>query len=97
MVLQSALTTKDGQEQVDEEVGAAATLKEDSERREHDGADDLDDVAERGVSWCYCGGGAIDASCPATGATEQCERMTYDPVKGIAAVVDVVVVLVWVL
>ena len=40
------LTTKDGQEQVDEEVSAAATLKEDSERREHDGADDLDDVAE---------------------------------------------------
>ena len=39
------LTTKDGQEQVDEEVGTAATLKEDSERREHDGADDLDDVA----------------------------------------------------
>lgn len=39
------LTTKDGQEDVDEEVGAAATLKEDTERREHDGADDLDDVA----------------------------------------------------
>jgi len=44
------LTTKDGQEQVDEEVSAAATLQEDSERREHDGADDLDDVAEWGVS-----------------------------------------------
>jgi galactokinase len=39
------LTTKDGQEQVDEEVSAATTLKEDTERREHDGADDLDDVA----------------------------------------------------
>ena len=50
MVLESVLTTKDGQEQVDEEVGAAATLKEDSERREHDGADDLDDVAGQGVS-----------------------------------------------
>lgn len=45
MVPESVLTTKDGQEQVDEEVGTAATLKEDSERREHDGADDLDDVA----------------------------------------------------
>ena len=42
--LESVLTTKDGQEQVDEEVGAAATLEEDSEGREHDGADDLDDV-----------------------------------------------------
>ena len=38
-------TTKDGQQDVDEEVSAAATLKEDTERREHDGADDLDDVA----------------------------------------------------
>lgn len=45
--LESVLTTKDGQEQVDEEVGAAATLKEDTERREHDSADDLDDVAEK--------------------------------------------------
>jgi hypothetical protein len=39
------LTTEDGQEQVDEEVGTAAALEEDSERRQHDGADDLDDVA----------------------------------------------------
>lgn len=47
------------------------------------------------VSWCYCGG-AIDASCPATGASKQCECKTYDPVKGIVAVVDVVVLLGWV-
>lgn len=46
MTMGRKLTTEDGQEQVDEEVGAAATLKEDTERREHDGADDLDDVAE---------------------------------------------------
>jgi hypothetical protein len=39
------LTTEDGQEDVDEEVGAAATLKEDSERGEEDGEDDLEDVA----------------------------------------------------
>ena len=39
------LTTKDGQEQVDEEVGAAATLEKDSEGREDDGEDDLDDIA----------------------------------------------------
>ena len=43
--LGNVLTTKDGQEQVDEEVSAAATLKEDTERREQDGEDDLDDVA----------------------------------------------------
>jgi hypothetical protein len=39
------LTTKDGQQQVDEEVGTAAALEEDSERRQHDGADDLNDIA----------------------------------------------------
>lgn len=39
--------TENGQEQVDEEVGAAATLEEDSERWEEDGEDDLDDVAVR--------------------------------------------------
>jgi hypothetical protein len=39
------LTTEDGQQQVDEEVGTAAALEEDSEGRQHDGADDLDDVA----------------------------------------------------
>lgn len=51
------LTTKDGQEQVDEEVGAAATLKEDTKRREHDGANDLDNVAAQGVSICCCRNG----------------------------------------
>lgn len=71
--MERVLTTKDGQEQVDEEVGAAATLKEDSERREHNGTDDLDDVAGWGVSLCY-GGGAIEASlagCGALGVTKQ--------------------------
>ena len=42
---QKRLTTEDGQQQVDEEVGTAAALEEDSERGQHDGADDLDDVA----------------------------------------------------
>jgi hypothetical protein len=36
---------KDGEQNVDEEVAAAATLKEDTERREDDGKDDLADVA----------------------------------------------------
>jgi hypothetical protein len=39
------LTTEACQEDVDEEVGAAATLEEDSDGREEDGEDDLDDVA----------------------------------------------------
>lgn len=37
--------TKDGQQDVDEEVGAAATLEEDTKRRQDDGKNDLDDVA----------------------------------------------------
>lgn len=36
--------TKNGQEDVDEEVGAATTLKEYTERWEENGDDDLDDV-----------------------------------------------------
>lgn len=42
--------TKDGEEDVDEEVGAAAALEEDSEGGEEDGEDDLADVAGVGVS-----------------------------------------------
>jgi len=37
--------SKNGQQNVDEQVGTAATLKEDSERWEDDGKDDLADVA----------------------------------------------------
>jgi len=37
--------TKNGQEDVDEEVSAATTLKEDTERWEEDGKNDLADVA----------------------------------------------------
>ena len=35
------------QDDVDEQVSAAAALEEDSKRREQDGEDDLDDVAVR--------------------------------------------------
>ena len=38
--------TKDGEEDVDEEISTASALEEDSERREEDGNDDLADVAE---------------------------------------------------
>jgi hypothetical protein len=36
---------KNGQEDVDEEVGIAASFQEDAEGREEYGGDDLDDVA----------------------------------------------------
>ena len=37
--------TQDGQQDVDEEVGIASALEEDTERRKDDGEDDLEDVA----------------------------------------------------
>jgi len=37
--------TKDGQEDVDEEVGTATTLKEDTKRRKDDGKNDLANIA----------------------------------------------------
>ena len=43
--------TQNGQQDVDEEIGIAATLEEDTEGWEHDGKDDLDNVAARGRPW----------------------------------------------
>jgi hypothetical protein len=37
--------SEDGQQDVDEEVGIATALKEDTQRREDDGKDDLADIA----------------------------------------------------
>lgn len=37
--------TQDGQTDVDQEVGTAATLKEDTKRREDEGEEDLADIA----------------------------------------------------
>jgi triosephosphate isomerase len=37
--------TKDSQQDVDKEVGVAAALEEHSERRQHNGEDDLADIA----------------------------------------------------
>jgi len=43
--------TKDGEQDVDQEIGTAATLEEDTKRWENDGQDDLANVA-RGESHC---------------------------------------------
>jgi len=37
--------TEDGQENADEDLSTASSLEEDTERREDNGEDDLDDVA----------------------------------------------------
>ena len=42
--------TQDGQQDVDEEVRIASALKENTERGEENGEDDLDEVAVSGIS-----------------------------------------------
>lgn len=46
--------TQDGEEDVDEEIGAATTLEEDTHGREDDGKDDLADIAVEDISICFC-------------------------------------------
>jgi len=40
--------SQDGEEDIDEEIRVATTLKENTEWREQDGEDDLDDIAVEG-------------------------------------------------
>lgn len=85
----SGNVTKDGQQDVDEEVSTAAALEEDTKRREDDGDDDLDDVARKKVS-------TRRRSCSLSPSgrqepqkeRERREEATHDPVKGILAVLD---------
>lgn len=81
--------TKDGQQDVDEEVSTAAALEEDTKRRKDDGEDDLDDVAEKGVSTRLV---CVRVPHPfwrtGIGRKERVEEWTHDPVKGMLAVLD---------
>lgn len=47
--------TQDGEQDVNEEVGSASPLEEDTDGRQDDGEDDLDDVAVWGLSSALCG------------------------------------------
>ena len=47
--------TQDGQEDVDEQIGTAAALEKDAERRNKDGEDDFNDVARKRENWLVCG------------------------------------------
>ena len=63
--------TQDGQEQVDEKVGAATTLEEDSEWWKKDGENDLDNVARVSSQYAvFALVFAIIASPRASGADE---------------------------
>ena len=46
--------TQDGEQDVNEEVGSASALEEDTDGRQDDGEDDLDDVAA-GIIVSLCG------------------------------------------
>lgn len=77
--------TKDGKEDVDQEICAAATLKEHTKRREDDGKNNLDDVAEDCIS--YDSSPSL-AGAPRGSAGVSCaEGKTHDPVKAILKVV----------
>lgn len=54
---------ENGQQDVDEEVDPAASLQEDTDRRENDGEDDLDDV--RAGYRHGSDGSAVDTQSPA--------------------------------
>lgn len=43
--------TQDGEQDVDEQVGTASALEEDTQRRQEDGKDDLADVAVGSISY----------------------------------------------
>jgi hypothetical protein len=47
--------TQDGEEDVDEEIGAATTLEEDTHGREDDGKDDLADIAVEMLAFVFVG------------------------------------------
>jgi len=49
----SGNVTENSQEDVDEEIGAATTLKEYTERRKEDGDNDLDDVSVAFSQRCF--------------------------------------------
>ena len=51
--------TEDGQQDVDEEVGVASALKEDTQRWEDDGKKDLADVASGERHGGRCGDGVL--------------------------------------
>lgn len=91
----SGNVTKDGQQNVDEEVSTTAALEEDTKRREDDGDDDLDDVAEReSVRVVACVPRANSADRSPRKRRGRHEEETHDPVKAMLTVFEVVVGLV---
>lgn len=72
---------KDGQQDVDEEVGIATALKENTKRGQDDGEDDFDDVAAIVLA------GPISKPCDTPPRADAPEReRTNLPVKGMMAI-----------
>ena len=80
----SGNVTKDGQEDVDEEICTAATLKENTDGREEDGKNDLDDVAIRLSVICVR---RVTRPAPLGASVNEDWGRTHDPVKAIVMVV----------
>lgn len=80
--------TKNRQQNVDEEVGAATTLKEDTDGRKEDGENDLANIAAEGVSLFMGEGFRNDASHHRMGSNHRLpRRAAYLAVKAILNVV----------
>ena len=77
--------TQDSEKDVDEEIGAAAALEEDTKGREEDGEDDLDDVAVAVVSGLRDEVGEYAPGRIGLGGGELTRRRkgTHDPVNAI--------------
>jgi hypothetical protein len=69
--------TQDREQDVDEEIGIATSLKEDTERREDDGKDDLADVAVKR---------SVSTAGAQRGRGRKAQAITYDAVNGMLTV-----------
>jgi hypothetical protein len=84
--------TENGEQDVDQEVGIAAALEEDTDRWQEDGEDDLDDVADDGRLVSNCKNKRRGYSWRRDSATPAVQRrmgrgvQAYLPVKGMLAV-----------
>jgi hypothetical protein len=69
--------TQDRKQDVDEEIGIATSLKEDTERREDDGKNDLADVAVKR---------SVSTAGARRGRGRKAQSITYDAVNGMLTV-----------
>lgn len=84
--------TKDGQQQVDEQICATATLKEDSKWWQKDGEDDFDDVAMNEVSRVLDCAGSSAGMPRSSGATARLRGLPSGERHGVGCVKEIVLI-----